>query len=216
MEIDQYAQVESVLILERGSAVRERAQLLLEADAVRVCATASPELFSELRESVPFDLLVVGLSDASDREALPDLETLELSDGEGGLALLAPLQDAALVRRLRVRFPAATLVDRALAEPDAFRPLLHSGLAAPRSSGSEPRDAVRETFEAFGLSERQLEVLRAALVGAPPAEIGQRLFISELTVRNHLHAIYDKVGVSGRRELCGRFVAALIGESSRA
>jgi DNA-binding CsgD family transcriptional regulator len=69
---------------------------------------------------------------------------------------------------------------------------------------------VRETFEPFGLSERQLEVLRAALVGSRPREIGSQLFISELTVRNHLHAIYEKVGVSGRRELLGRFVSALL------
>jgi DNA-binding CsgD family transcriptional regulator len=44
----------------------------------------------------------------------------------------------------------------------------------------------------------------------PSANIAAKLFISELTVRNHLHAIYERVGVSGRRELLGRFVQGLI------
>jgi DNA-binding CsgD family transcriptional regulator len=70
---------------------------------------------------------------------------------------------------------------------------------------------VRETFEPFGISVRQLEVLRLSLAGASPAEVGASLFISEPTVRNHLHAIYERVGVSGRRELLGQFVSGLIG-----
>ena len=71
-------------------------------------------------------------------------------------------------------------------------------------------DTVREAFLPFGLSERQLEVLGGALVGATSRQIAKQLFISELTVRNHLHAIYERVGVSGRRELLGRFVQGLI------
>ena len=65
-------------------------------------------------------------------------------------------------------------------------------------------------FGPFGLSERQLEVLGRALLGEGSGAIAGRLFISELTVRNHLHAIYTQVGVSGRRELNGRFVRGLI------
>ena len=32
-------------------------------------------------------------------------------------------------------------------------------------------------------------------------EIGQRLFISEGTVKIHLHNVYEKLGVDGRMEL---------------
>ena len=52
--------------------------------------------------------------------------------------------------------------------------------------------------------------MERALVGDPSPEIARRLFISQATVRNHLHAIYDRVGVSGRRELLGRFVRGLL------
>ena len=53
-------------------------------------------------------------------------------------------------------------------------------------------------------------MLRRALLGDSAAEIAGRLYISELTVRNHLHAIYERVGVSGRRELQGRFLQTLL------
>ena len=33
------------------------------------------------------------------------------------------------------------------------------------------------------------------------AEIGKRLYVSEQTVKNHLHNIFDKLGVSDRLEL---------------
>ena len=41
-------------------------------------------------------------------------------------------------------------------------------------------------------------------------QIAARLYISEVTVRNHLHAIYERVGVSGRRELQGRLLRSLL------
>jgi DNA-binding NarL/FixJ family response regulator len=200
--MNQNAQSADVLLLEGESPVRERAHQLLAAQRLRVCATSDAELFRELQEKLPFDLLVVGLARAG------ELERLQL-DAEGRpLLLLVPMEDAGLVRHLRVALPGAVLLDRALADPNAFRVALGDPVAEAVPSGL--RDPVRETFEPFGLSERQLEVLRAALVGAKPREIGSQLFISELTVRNHLHAIYEKVGVSGRRELLGRFVSALI------
>jgi len=100
------------------------------------------------------------------------------------------------------------VVERQLRDPNALRRALGLDDAA-RPLLLEP-DAVRRAFVEFGLSERQLEVLGLALRGAPSREVARRLFISELTVRNHLHAIYERVGVSGRRELLGRFVQGLM------
>jgi DNA-binding CsgD family transcriptional regulator len=202
VDMHQYAHAATALLLEPESPVRERAHLLLGAQGLHVCATGDAALFRELRDKLGFELLVVGLARAA------DLERLELEANGETLVLLVPMEHEGLVQHLRVAFPGAILLDRALADPNAFRGALGDPPAAPAES--EPRDPVRETFEPFGLSERQLEVLRAALIGRRPREIGSQLFISELTVRNHLHAIYEKVGVSGRRELLGRFVSALI------
>ena len=51
------------------------------------------------------------------------------------------------------------------------------------------------------LSEREEQVLRMWVNGATSREIGEKLFISEQTVKNHLHNIFDKLGVSDRLEL---------------
>ena len=50
------------------------------------------------------------------------------------------------------------------------------------------------------LSEREIEILRLALRGLPNPQIAQALHISPGTVRNHLCAIYDKLGVHSRHE----------------
>lgn len=51
------------------------------------------------------------------------------------------------------------------------------------------------------LSERELEVVNLVAQGFRNKEIAQKLFISEQTVKNHLHNIFDKLGVSDRLEL---------------
>lgn len=50
------------------------------------------------------------------------------------------------------------------------------------------------------LSRRERDVLRLLCMGLGNAEIGRQLFISEKTVRNHLSAIYRKLGVASRAE----------------
>lgn len=51
------------------------------------------------------------------------------------------------------------------------------------------------------LTAREIEVLRVAATGAPNREIARRLFISEGTVKMHLHSIYEKLSLSGRVDL---------------
>ena len=50
------------------------------------------------------------------------------------------------------------------------------------------------------LTGREIEVLQAMVSNASNREIAERLFISENTVRNHVHNILDKLKVSSRRE----------------
>jgi len=50
------------------------------------------------------------------------------------------------------------------------------------------------------LSEREIEILRLAQRGLPNPQIAQALHISSGTVRNHLSAIYRKLGVHSRHE----------------
>ena len=60
--------------------------------------------------------------------------------------------------------------------------------------------ATREEGREQPLSEREVEILRLAKRGLPNPQIAQSLHISPGTVRNHLSAIYRKLGVHSRHE----------------
>jgi two-component system, NarL family, nitrate/nitrite response regulator NarL len=51
------------------------------------------------------------------------------------------------------------------------------------------------------LSHREKEVVQLVAQGFHNREVGEKLLISEQTVKNHLHNIFDKLGVSDRLEL---------------
>lgn len=53
--------------------------------------------------------------------------------------------------------------------------------------------------EAFGLTPRQLDVLRLAAKGMTNKLIGLRLGIAEQTVKNHCWAIYQAFGLPRER-----------------
>lgn len=63
-------------------------------------------------------------------------------------------------------------------------------------AGQDAPDAEDEVFTR--LSGREREVLRLAMQGHDNARIGQALFISDKTVRNHVSRIYEKLGVDNR------------------
>jgi DNA-binding NarL/FixJ family response regulator len=51
------------------------------------------------------------------------------------------------------------------------------------------------------LSAREREIVALVAQGYKNKEMAERMFISEQTVKNHLHNIFDKLGVSDRLEL---------------
>lgn len=51
------------------------------------------------------------------------------------------------------------------------------------------------------LSKRQMEVLQYIAVGADNLKISAHLGISERTVKSHVHAIYQKLGIENRTQL---------------
>jgi len=59
-----------------------------------------------------------------------------------------------------------------------------------------PRDRDRSP-----LSQREREIVSLVAQGFKNKEMAEKMFISEQTVKNHLHNIFDKLGVSDRLEL---------------
>jgi DNA-binding NarL/FixJ family response regulator len=59
----------------------------------------------------------------------------------------------------------------------------------------------RRRTKAFGLTRRELEIVRAVVAGYTNKEIAERSSISENTVKSHLTHIFNKLGASNRVEL---------------
>src|ERR1039457_5664479 len=65
---------------------------------------------------------------------------------------------------------------------------------------SAPQSTTRER-ERSPLSQREREIVALVAQGFMNKEMAEKMFISEQTVKNHLHNIFDKLGVSDRLEL---------------
>jgi DNA-binding CsgD family transcriptional regulator len=70
-------------------------------------------------------------------------------------------------------------------------------------------DAAFEQFASTRLTERERQVLRYTLFGYSAALTGERLGISEGTVKNHRKAIHRKLEISSRAELFSLFLQCL-------
>jgi two-component system, NarL family, nitrate/nitrite response regulator NarL len=75
--------------------------------------------------------------------------------------------------------------------------------ASPEESpmpAAPPTPTTRER-ERSPLSQREREIVSLVAQGFKNKEMAEKMFISEQTVKNHLHNIFDKLGVSDRLEL---------------
>src|SRR6516162_5108712 len=71
-----------------------------------------------------------------------------------------------------------------------------SSAMEPTPLGGRDRDRDRSP-----LSQREREIVVLVAQGFKNKEMAEKMFISEQTVKNHLHNIFDKLGVSDRLEL---------------
>lgn len=70
--------------------------------------------------------------------------------------------------------------------------------ASPNDPGNGASPKGRERSP---LSQREREIVGLVAQGYKNREMAEKMFISEQTVKNHLHNIFDKLGVSDRLEL---------------
>lgn len=67
--------------------------------------------------------------------------------------------------------------------------------------GQNESTALLQQSKKLGLSRRELEVAGLVCEGLENKQIGEKLFISEYTVQNHLKSIYEKLDVRNRTSL---------------
>ncbi len=70
-------------------------------------------------------------------------------------------------------------------------------------------DAFAACGEKYGVTGREGEIVRLLLEGKGNKQISEALFISDHTVKNHIHHIYQKLGIKNRVQLVQCYRAAL-------
>lgn len=89
--------------------------------------------------------------------------------------------------------------DGVVLDPELERTLGASVRAVATGQAVVPRD-LRACVQKAALSHRERQVLRLVATGLMNREIGERLFLSESTVKSHLSSAFMKLGVRSRKE----------------
>ena len=104
-------------------------------------------------------------------------------------------------RGLVLRDSAADVLFKSIHTVLAGQYWIVSGAAADASAGLRQLEAELRRRSVFGLTARELEIVRMVVGGSTNKEIGEKLAIGENTVKSHLTHIFNKVGSSSRIEL---------------
>jgi DNA-binding CsgD family transcriptional regulator len=183
--------------LKRAALLPAQAEIALAAGEVEEARAACLELrdLAKQYESAMLDAIVahaegaVALVEGDAPSALARLRHAQRI----WLELDAPYE-VARTRELIARACAALGDDEAgMLELEAAQELFDRLGAAPDLARLSTRSGT-----SYGLSERELEVLRLVASGKSNREVASRLVISEHTVARHLQNIYAKVSVSSR------------------
>lgn len=103
-----------------------------------------------------------------------------------------------LIKSIRKVHAGEFWLDR-MTTADVIRRLAKKAAGQTGPGNTAARLGLREQGSALSQREREIVVLVAQ--GFKNKEMAERMFISEQTVKNHLHNIFDKLGVSDRLEL---------------
>ncbi|CAM5567240.1 response regulator [Streptomyces aurantiogriseus] len=171
--IGEAANVEQALV--RVPALRPQVAVLdvrlPDGDGVTVCR--------ELRSQMP-ELACLMLTSFDDEEALLD----SIMAGASGY-VLKQIQGSDLVSAVRTVAAGQSLLD----------PSATAKLMARLRQGQEPEP---EPEALPGLTEREREILALIGEGLTNRQIGQRLYLAEKTVKNHISRLLAKLGVERR------------------
>lgn len=94
--------------------------------------------------------------------------------------------------------------DALVFEPELERTLATTVRAVSIGQSAVPREFLA-SVERPVLSHRENEVLALVREGLTNAEIAERLFLAESTVKSHLSSIFTKFGVRSRKEVAAAF-----------
>lgn len=134
------------------------------------------------------DFTVLMLSYSEDEH----LVTGAIKAGATGYLVHGRFEAGELAQAIRDAVAGETVISPAVASVvfDALR----RAPSGPASEDSDPADAVSS------LTAREREIMSLLAKGHSNQAISEQLFITRKTVKNHLHTVYGKLGVSSRAE----------------
>jgi DNA-binding NarL/FixJ family response regulator len=199
-----------VLIADDHAPTRAGVRMALERDGIVVCAevtNASEAVEAALREQPDLCLLDVHMPGGGPSAAskitskLPGTLVVMLTVSREDEDMLESLRRGAIGYLLKEMNPASL--------PVAVRAALRGEGILPRALAAAVIAEVRQrpgprrlAHQARGpaLSSREWEILELLAEGAGTADIAERLFLSQVTVRRHVSSILSKLGVASREE----------------
>jgi two-component system, NarL family, nitrate/nitrite response regulator NarL len=152
------------------------------------------------------DVLVLGFVGSQSRA----MEMLKALADSGAFVPTIVLTDSVdtpdVIRSVQLGVRGVVLTDSA---PDvlinSIKTVVTDQLGGESPGGPLPNlrkmDTARRRTKAFGLTRRELEIVRLVVAGYTNKEIAERSSISENTVKSHLTHIFNKLGASNRVEL---------------
>ena len=199
-----------LLIADDHAIFRDALRKLLDSDDETIIvgeAQNGAECIKKLGELKP-DILLLDLR-MPDKNGLAVLEELDFNTlPTRVIVLTAAEDDRDVVRAMRLGARGVVLKESAI---DLLVKSIHRVHAGEIWLDGHMTAEVINAFSASSksgassgkplLSDREMEVVQLIAQGFHNKEIGKKLFISEQTVKNHLHNIFDKLGVSDRLEL---------------
>jgi DNA-binding NarL/FixJ family response regulator len=199
-----------ILMADDHAIFRDGLRKLLDAeDDISIVGEASTgtqciQLLSKLRP----DILLLDLR-MPDKDGLAVLEEVNFDSlPTRVIVLTATEDDREVVRAVRMGARGIVLKDSATdLLIKSIRTVYSGEIWLDKKKTSDVIEAFKKSAESGPrrdkplLSDREKEIVGLVAQGFRNREIGEKLFISEQTVKNHLHNIFDKLGVSDRLEL---------------
>ena len=186
-----------ILIVDDHPSVRSGVRRAVEAAGMRCCGEAASrdEAFAQIALHSPDGVLLdLNLPDGSGLDVITWIRKhsqtmaivmLTMSDEDSHLLAAMKAGASAYVKKSAPLSQVIASLNAALAQPNNFSA---PGMAAVISTSKV----------AFGLTPRELSVLKAISLEGANKELASSLFISEATFKTHLASIYNKMGVSSR------------------
>jgi DNA-binding NarL/FixJ family response regulator len=200
-----------ILIVDDHILFREGLVGLLDAQAdmevVGQCGTVQEAVEQAIQTKPNIILMDLSLPDGTGIEAthailaeLPKTQIIFLTIHDNDERLILAMRAGAkgyLLKNLSVNKLLASL--RALERGEAAISRTMMARILEAFAQSEPGEAASPN-PLIGLTSREIQVLHELADGITNQEIATRLFISENTVKNHIHNILDKLNLNNRRE----------------